>query len=73
MNNLSEVNDAILKDWLDFREEDLYHMKQEDKKYMINFDDYSKRILNNITKESYNYISKRLELCTMILLIIVLI
>lgn len=29
---------------------------------MINFDDYSEKILNNVTGESYNYVSKKLEL-----------
>mgnify|MGYP004516707801 CR=1 FL=1 len=28
---------------------------------MINFDDYSKKILKNVTNESYNYVSKKLE------------
>lgn len=59
LNNNESEN--LLKEWLEFREEDLCHMEEEDKKYMINFDDYSKKIVNNVTKESYNYVSKKLE------------
>ena len=58
-NNESE---KLLKEWLDFREEDLSHMDENDKKHLINFDDYSEKILNNVTGESYNYVSKKLEL-----------
>ena len=58
-NNESE---NLLKKWLDFREEELSHMDENDKKHLINFDDYSEKILNNVTGESYNYVSKKLEL-----------
>lgn len=59
LNNSESAN--LLKEWLEFREEELCHMEKEDKKYMINFDDYSKKILNNVTKEVYNYVAKKLE------------
>ena len=36
-------------------------MEEEDKKHLLNFDDYSKKILKNTTKEGYNYVSKQLE------------
>ena len=48
LNNNESEN--LLKDWLDFREEELSHM------------DESEKILNNVTGESYNYVSKKLEL-----------
>ena len=60
LNNNESEN--ILKEWLDFREEELSHMDENDKKHLINFDEYSEKILNNVTGESYNYISKKLEL-----------
>ena len=59
LNNNESEN--LLKEWLEFREEDLCHIEEEDKKYMINFDDYSEKILKNVTNESYNYVSKKLE------------
>ena len=54
-------NENLLEKWLEFREEDLCHMEEEDKKHLLNFDDYSKKILKNTTKESYNYVSKQLD------------
>ncbi len=50
-----EENENLLKKWLEFREEDLCHMDEDDKRYLINFDDYSQKILNNVTGESYKY------------------
>ncbi len=62
MNDLRDVKDDILKDWIEFREENLSSMSEEDKKHFIYFDEYSEKILNNVTGESYNYVSKKLEL-----------
>ena len=46
MNNLREVNDDIMKDWLMFREEDLGSLTcEEDKKHWIYFDEISEKIL----------------------------
>lgn len=59
LNNNESEN--LLKEWLEFREEDLCHMGEEDKKYLLNFDDYCEKILKNTSKESYNYVSKKLE------------
>ena len=56
-----EESENLLKKWLEFREEDLCHMDEDDKRYLINFDDYSQKILNNVTGENYNYVSKKLE------------
>lgn len=60
LNNNESEN--LLKEWLDFRGEELSHMDENDKKHLINFDDYSEKLLNNVTGESYNYVSKKLEL-----------
>ena len=54
-------NENLFKKWLEFREEDLCHMDEDDKKYLLNFDYYCKKILKNTTKEGYNYVSKKLE------------
>ena len=44
MNNFREVNDDILKDWLDFREEiDLAFVNDKDKKHTVKFDEILKR------------------------------
>ena len=56
-----EESENLLEKWLEFREEDLCRMEEEDKKHLLNFDDYSKKILKNTTKEVYNYVSKQLE------------
>ena len=52
MNNLREVNDDILKDWLEFREETLCcTLSAEDKKHFVYFDEISKK-----------YVKKQLDL-----------
>ncbi len=39
MNNLREVKDDILKDWIEFREETLSSMSEEDKKHFIYYEE----------------------------------
>ena len=49
MDNLREVNDDILKDWLEFRAETLYcTLSAEDKKHFVYFDEISERIFKNV-------------------------
>ena len=63
MNNFREVNDDILKDWLDFREETyLALVNDEDRKHTVKFDDISEKILNSIPKQNKKFVEKRLEL-----------
>ena len=62
-NNFREVNDDLLKDWLEFREEtNLAYLTEEDKKHYIQFDEISERILNNVPKQNLKYAKKQLEL-----------
>ena len=62
MNNFREVNDDILKDWLDFRGEDLCSLTcEEDKKHHIYFDEISERILKRVTKNDRKYVEKQLS------------
>ena len=62
MNNLREVNDDILKDWLSFREEDLCSLTcDEDRKHFVYFDEISKKILNSIPKQNRAYVQKQLN------------
>ena len=62
MNNLREVKDDILKDWIEFREENLSSMSKEDKKHFIYFEEISKRILNSIPNKNRKYVQKQLEI-----------
>ena len=63
MNTFREVNDDILKDWLEFREENcLCNTTAEDKEHTIQFDDIGKKILNNVPKNNKKYVMKQLDL-----------
>lgn len=62
MKNLREVNDDILKDWIEFREETPSSMSEEDKKHFIYFEEISKRILNSISNKNRKYVQKQLEI-----------
>lgn len=63
MNNFRNVNDDILKEWLNFREEtDLAFIHDEDRKHTVKFDDFSEKILNNIPKQNRKFVEKQLEL-----------
>lgn len=63
MNNFREVNDDILKDWLDFREEtDLAFVNSEDRKHTVKFDEIFEKILNSVPKQNRKFIEKQLEL-----------
>lgn len=63
MNNLREVNDDILKDWLEFREETLFcSLSAEDKKHFVYFDEISERILKNVPEQDKKYVKKQLDL-----------
>lgn len=62
MNNLREVNDDILKDWLEFREETLYcTLSAEDKKHFVYFDEISEKILKNVPEQNKKYVEKQLK------------
>lgn len=62
MNNLREVNNDILKDWLDFREEELCSLTcDEDRKHHIYFDEISERILKRVPKNDRKYVEKQLS------------
>lgn len=63
MNNLREVNDDILKDWLEFREETLFcTLSAEDKKHFVYFDEISDKILNSIPKQNKDFVRKQLNI-----------
>jgi hypothetical protein len=63
MNNFRNVNDDILKEWLNFREEtDLAFVNEEDRKHTVKFDDFSENILNSIPKQNRKFVEKQLDL-----------
>ena len=63
MNNFRNVNNDILKDWLEFRESTgLSYTDDEDKKHSIYFDEISERILNNVPGDSIEYVKEQLDL-----------
>ena len=63
MNNFREVNDDILKDQLDFREEtDLAFVNAEDRKHTVKFDEISEKILKNVPEQNKKYVKKQLDL-----------
>ena len=57
MNNFREVNDDIIKEWLEFREENLLrYTTEEDRKHCIYFDEISANILKNVPKQNKKYV-----------------
>ena len=60
MNNFREVNDDMLKDWLEFRDQTvLAYTTKEDKKHTIEFDEICEKILNSVPKQNRNFIGMR--------------
>lgn len=62
MNNLREVNDDILKDWLEFREETLLcHLSDKNYKYSFNFDKFCEKILHNVSRDNKQFVQSQLD------------
>ena len=62
MNNLREVKEDLLKEWIEFREETAFcEMTPQDKKYCIYFDEISEKILKNVSQQNKKYVQKQLE------------
>ena len=54
MNNFREVNDDMLKDWLEFRDQtEFAYMTKEDKKHMIYFDEICEKIISYWNEKYY--------------------
>ncbi len=63
MNNLREVNNDILKEWLEFREDEIASLSgSEDRKYHICFDEISEKILRSIPKSNRAFVQNQLNL-----------
>lgn len=63
MNNLREVKNDLLKDWIDYRAETIFaKLSVEYKKHCIQYDEITERILKNIPIQNKKYVMKQLDL-----------
>ena len=62
MGSYRKVGNDILKEWLDFREEELGSLTcKEDKEHFIYFKEISTDILNNVSGNNIEYVKAQLE------------
>lgn len=62
MNNFREVNEDILKEWLDIREQETFcTMTPKDREHSIYFDEVAENILKNVPKQNKKYVQKQLD------------
>ena len=62
MNNLREVKDDLLKEWIEYREETIFAiMNEEDKKHEIRYDEITEKILKNVPKQNQKYVRQQLD------------
>ena len=63
MNNFREVNEDIIKEWLEFREETAFcEMSAEDKKHNIYFEEVAEKILKNVPNKNKKYVKNQLDM-----------
>lgn len=63
MNNLRNVKDDLLKEWLNFREETILAiLDEEDSKHVIQYDDIAEKMLKNVPIQNQKYVKQQLEL-----------
>lgn len=63
MVNFREVNDDILKEWLEYREDEISSLTcKEDRKHWVYFDEISDKILNSIPKQNRDFVRKQLNI-----------
>ena len=62
INNLREVKDDLLKEWIEYREETIFAiMNEEDKKHEIRYDEITEKILKNVPKQNQKYVRQQLD------------
>ena len=62
MGSYRNVGDDILREWLNFREEDIASFScKTDKENLIYFDEISQNILNNVSGNNLEYVKSQLE------------
>ena len=57
--NDNNINNLI-DEWLDFREEYLSILNNDDKKHSIYFDEHTEKILNNVPKINQKFVKQQL-------------
>ena len=63
MINFREVNDDILKEWFEIRDDVLFsNLSEEDEKHFTCFDELSEKILQSVPKQNRQFIQKQLDL-----------
>lgn len=63
MVNFREVNDDILKEWFNFKEETCFcYADKQDRENTIKFDFFRENILKNLPKQNQSYIDNQLDL-----------
>ena len=61
INNFREVNEDILRDCFNFREQEVFcTLTEEDKKHFIYFDEISEKILKRVPNKDKKYVEKQL-------------
>lgn len=61
VNNINN-SENILEDWINLRTEELEtNLSKEDKKYLLNFDNFSENILDLIPEKNYILVSNILD------------
>ena len=62
MNNLREVKDDLLKECIEYREETIFAiMNEEDKKHEIRYDEIYEKVLKNVPQQNKKYVEKQLN------------
>ncbi len=63
MENLREIKEDLLKEWIEFRKENfICVLNAEDKKHKIQFEEICNRILKNVPNQNSQYVKAQLEL-----------
>lgn len=62
MSKFKNVNDDILKDWLNFREEEYFSTltNKDDREHHLYFEEISDKILNSISERNRDFVQKQL-------------
>jgi len=60
MKNENNIN-SLLKEWFEFREEQISTFSEEDRKHFDFVEEISQKILNNVPKKNRKYVEKQIE------------
>ena len=60
MKNENNIN-SLLKEWFEFREEQISTFSDEDRKHFNFVEEVSQKILNNVSKKNRKYVEKQIE------------